>query len=101
MHRIVAVVCRAALVGSLCAAGLAAVVPAAAQSPAAGRTYRIGFSQLVDHPALNATRQGFIDGLKSAGFEIGKNLVFEYQNAQGDVGTARNIAEKFLASGVD
>ena len=65
------------------------------------RTYRIGFSQLVDHPALNATRQGFIDGLKAEGFEVGKNLVFDYQNAQGDVGTARNIAEKFLADKVD
>jgi putative tryptophan/tyrosine transport system substrate-binding protein len=75
-------------------------LPAYAQ-PQAGRTYRIGFSQLVDHPALNATRQGFIDGLKAEGFEVGKNLVFDYQNAQGDVGTARAIAEKFLADGVD
>ena len=69
--------------------------------PQPGRTYKVGFSQLVDHPALNATRQGFIDGLKAEGFEIGKNLNFDYQNAQGDVGTARSIAEKFLADGVD
>src|SRR5215470_9749341 len=69
--------------------------------PQPGRTYRIGFSQIVDHPALNATRQGFIDGLKAEGFEIGRNLVLDYQNAQGDVGTARNIAQKFLADGVD
>jgi putative ABC transport system substrate-binding protein len=72
-----------------------------AQAPQAGKTYRIGFSQIVDHPALNATRQGFIDGLKAAGFESGKNLVLDYQNAQGDVGTARNIAEKFLNDKVD
>ncbi len=70
-------------------------------APTPGRTYRIGFSQIVDHPALNETRRGFIDGLKAAGFEVGKNLVFDYQNAQGDVGTARNIAEKFLADRVD
>lgn len=69
--------------------------------PQPGHTYKVGFSQLVDHPALNATRQGFIDGLKAEGFEIGKNLNFDYQNAQGDVGTARSIAEKFLADGVD
>jgi putative ABC transport system substrate-binding protein len=100
MGRIVAVLRHAVLVASFCGVGHAAG-PAAAQSPEPGRTYRIGFSQLVDHPALNATRQGFIDGLKSAGFEIGKNLVLDYQNAQGDVGTARNIAEKFLAGGVD
>ena len=70
-------------------------------APVPGKTYRIGFSQIVDHPALNATRQGFLDGLKAAGFVEGKNLVFTYQNAQGDVGNARNIATKFIADGVD
>jgi putative ABC transport system substrate-binding protein len=81
---------------------VATAVPSlAADGPQAGRAYRIGFSQIVDHPALNATRQGFIDALKAAGFEAGKNLTFEYQNAQGDVGTARNIAEKFIADKVD
>ena len=72
---------------------------AAAQQP--DRVYRIGYTQIVDHPALNATRQGFLDGLKAAGFVEGKNLTFEYQNAQGDVGNARNIVDKFLADKVD
>ena len=84
------------------ALGLLSATPAPAQNaPQPGKTYRIGFSQLVDHPALNATRQGFIDGLKASGFEVGKNLVFDYQNAQGDAANARNIAEKFLADKVD
>ena len=85
----------------LLAAALLFAAPAWAQAPIPGKTYTIGFSQIVDHPALNATRQGFLDGLKEAGFVEGKNLRFEYQNAQGDVGNARNIAEKFLADGVD
>jgi putative ABC transport system substrate-binding protein len=72
---------------------------ATAQQP--GRVYRVGYTQIVDHPALNATRRGFLDGLKAAGFVEGKNLVFEYQNAQGDVGNARNIVDKFLADKVD
>src|SRR6476646_10667421 len=87
---------------ALVAAGLTlTTLQVASPQPQPGRTYKVGFSQLVDHPALNATRQGFIDGLKADGFEIGKNLNFDYQNAQGDVGTARSIAEKFLADGVD
>src|ERR671922_2139286 len=91
---------RRSIALALVAAGLAlATVHVARAQPQPGRTYRVGFSQLVDHPALNATRQGFIDGLKAEGFEIGKNLTFDYQNAQGDVGTARSIAEKFLADG--
>jgi putative ABC transport system substrate-binding protein len=77
--------------------------PAQAQqaAPQPGRTYHVGYSQIVDHPALNATRKGFEDGLKAAGFIEGKNLTFDYLNAQGDVANARNIAEKFLADKVD
>jgi putative ABC transport system substrate-binding protein len=87
---------------ALVAAGLTIATPRfICAQPQSGRTYKVGFSQLVDHPALNATRQGFIDGLKAEGFDIGKNLNFDYQNAQGDVGTARSIAEKFLADGLD
>jgi len=83
---------------------MALAAPAAfgqSTSPQPGRVYKVGFSQIVDHPALNETRRGFVDGLKQAGLEEGKNLVFLYQNAQGDVGNARNIAEKFVADGVD
>jgi putative tryptophan/tyrosine transport system substrate-binding protein len=89
----------AAMVRLLAVAFLMASCAVHAQT--AGRTYRIGFAQIVDHPALNATRQGFIDGLKASGFEVGRNLVFDYQNAQGDPGTARNIIEKFVADKAD
>src|SRR5437879_674708 len=94
---------RSGRVGAL--GGLALVASATAQTsppgggrtPQPGRVYRVGYSQIVDHPALNETRRGFLDGLKQAGFVEGQNLAFQYQNAQGDVGNARNIAEKFLA----
>jgi putative tryptophan/tyrosine transport system substrate-binding protein len=93
--------CRPTARAALAAGLMLAMLHAVCAQPQAGRTYRVGFAQIVDHPALNATRQGFIDGLKAEGFEVGKNLVLDYQNAQGDVGTARNIAQKFLADGVD
>ena len=91
------------------AAALTALLPAVAvlaqsatgRTPQPGRVYKVAYSQIVDHPALNETRRGFLDGLKQAGFVEGQNLTFLYQNAQGDVGNARNIAEKFLADGVD
>ncbi len=86
-----------ALAGTL--AGALAQAPRT--SPEPGRTYRIGYSQIVDHPALNETRRGFLDALRQAGFVQGQNLVFDYQNAQGDVGNARTIAEKFIADRVD
>lgn len=87
----------AAAIAVCCLAGAAA----AQTGPVPGKVYKVGYSQIVDHPALNAIRQGFVDALKAAGFVEGKNLVFEYQNAQGSPNNARNIAEKFVADGVD
>ncbi len=89
----------AAAIALCCLAGAAAAQTSS--GPVPGKTYKVGYSQIVDHPALNAIRQGFQDALKAAGFVEGQNLVFEYQNAQGSPNNARNIAEKFVADGVD
>src|SRR5262249_20700471 len=86
---------------ALLAGGAAPALAQQATEPQPGRMYHVGFSQIVDHPALNETRRGLIDGLAKAGFIQGKNLSFEIQIAQGDVANARNIAEKFLADKVD
>ena len=84
-----------------CGAGAPLSAPALPGHSSRIASITSAYSQIVDHPALNATRQGFLDALKAAGFVEGKNLTFEYQNAQGDVGNARNIADKFLADKVD
>lgn len=89
------------LVAAIAISCIFAGAAAAQTGPAPGKTYKVGYSQIVDHPALNATRHGFEDALKDAGFVQGKNLVFEYQNAQGNPNNVRNIAEKFAADGVD
>ena len=39
--------------------------------------------------------------MRAAGFEEGKNLTLDYQNAQGNPGAAHNIIEKFIADKVD
>lgn len=57
----------------------------------------IGISQLAEHPALDAARRGFEDGLKELGIEAD----IEYQNAQGDIPTSLSIAQKFVKDGVD
>ena len=57
---------------------------------------KVGISQLVEHPALDLAKEGFIEGLKEEGFEEGKNLKLDIQNAQGDVPTAQTIANKFV-----
>lgn len=61
----------------------------------------IGISQIVEHPALDSARKGFIDALKSKGFEDGKNIKIDFQNAQGDMPTAQTIAKNFASQKVD
>jgi putative ABC transport system substrate-binding protein len=65
-----------------------------------GKVFKIGISQLAEHPALDSAREGFIEALKEAGYEDGKNIKIEYQNAQGDVNNAQTIARKFTDENV-
>lgn len=53
------------------------------------KTFKIGISQLADHPALDDARRGFEDGLK----ELGVNAEVDYQNAQGDIPTSLKTKE--------
>ena len=62
---------------------------------------KIGINQIVEHPALDASRKGFIEALKSKGFEEGKNLEIDFQNAQGEPATSQTIAQGFVSKKVD
>lgn len=65
------------------------------------KTINIGIIQLVEHPSLDGAREGFIEALKDAGYEEGKNLKITYQNAQGDVNNNITIAQNFVSDKVD
>lgn len=58
-------------------------------------TLKIGTIQIVEHPALDAARQGFVDVLNENGYVEGEDVVYDYQNAQGDMSIANTIAQKF------
>jgi len=70
-------------------------------TPSSGKTYTVGVVQIISHVALDAARQGFVDGLKEEGFEEGKNLTLSLRNAEGSQDTARQIADKFVSDRVD
>src|SRR5690606_7491080 len=56
---------------------------------------------IVEHPALDAVRDGVKDALAKAGYEEGRNLKWQYQSAQGNTGTAAQIARKFVGDRPD
>lgn len=62
---------------------------------------KIGILQLVEHSALDQANKGFVDGLKEAGYEDGKNITIDYQNAQGEQANCVTISQKFINDKVD
>ncbi|TMS57010.1 ABC transporter substrate-binding protein [Imbroritus primus] len=85
-------------IGALCAAAAAATLFAA---PATAADKAVAITAIVEHPALDAVRDGVKEELKAQGFEAGKNLKWEYQSAQGNPGTAAQIARKFVGDKPD
>lgn len=61
----------------------------------------VAITQIVEHPALDATRDGVKAELAAAGFTEGKNLKLEWQSAQGSPTTATQIANKFVGDKPD
>lgn len=58
---------------------------------------KVSVSQVVDHPDLNATRLGLLEGLRAKGYEPGKNLEFSYEMASGNPVQAAKIARELVS----
>jgi len=69
--------------------------------PSEPEVYKIGITQIVTHPALDANRQGFIDQLAEEGFVEGVNVEYDFSNPEGDMTVAASIAQKFVMDKVD
>jgi len=65
------------------------------------KVYNIGVTQILTHPDLDATRQGFIDQMADEGFIEGVNVNYDFRNPEGDLTEAERIAEAFVSEKVD
>lgn len=72
------------------------IISCAGKKAESEKLIKIGIVQLVEHVALDASYQGFIDGLKAAGYEDGKNIKVDFQNAQGEQANCNTIAQKLI-----
>ncbi|WP_137133824.1 ABC transporter substrate-binding protein [Rhizobium sp. FKY42] len=64
--------------------------------PAHAENVTVAVTAIVEHPALDAARDGVKQALAEAGYKEGENLKFVYQSAQGNPGTAAQIARQFV-----
>ena len=88
-------------IAALAIAALALAGTATFAKPKKQKVIKIGAIQLVEHPALDASYKGFVDGLKAAGYEDGKNIKLMYENAQGEQSNCVTIADKFISQRCD
>ncbi|WOC16086.1 ABC transporter substrate-binding protein [Pseudochrobactrum sp. MP213Fo] len=70
-------------------------------APASAKDVSVAVTAIVEHPALDAARDGVKDALAAAGYKEGENLKFIYQSAQGNPATAAQIARQFIGDAPD
>ncbi len=91
MRRLTALIVIAALVLSLAACGNGG-------NQDEQKKYTVGVVQLIQHVALDAATQGFVDALTE---KLGDRVSITVQNGQGEPTTCATIANGFVASKVD
>lgn len=62
---------------------------------------KIGVTQIVEHPSLDAAFEGFKKALEDGGFTEGENVTYDVQIAQGDMNNNQTIANNFVSDQVD
>lgn len=81
--------------------GVAAAVMLAGISGAAAEPKSVAITAIVEHPALDAVRDGIKKGLADLGHAEGTDVTFTYETAQGNPATAAQIARQFVGDGAD
>ena len=91
MKKILALILALTMLFALAACGSSA-------APAAEKTFTVGVCQLVQHPALDAATQGFVDTLKA---KLGDKVTITVLNGAGDQASCATIASQFVSDEVD
>jgi putative ABC transport system substrate-binding protein len=72
-----------------------------AQEKKVKKVFRIGISQFASSQASDRDQKGFEKALAEAGFKEKVDVIYDRQNAQGDLANAQAIAQKFLNEKLD
>src|SRR5690606_21386607 len=79
---------------------VAAVVLASVTSPPV-HAQSVAVTSIVEHPALDAIKDGVKDALAEAGYTEDKGLEWQFQTAQGNTAIATQIARKYVGDKPD
>lgn len=71
------------------------------QSQIAEGAVKIGVTQITSHPVFDEINKGIVKAFEDAGYKEGIDVVFDFQNAQGDQTVNVSIAQKFASSDYD
>lgn len=80
-------------------AGAAAVMGVLAAAPAQAQS--VAVTSIVEHPALDAVKEGVHQALTAAGYTEAKGLKWQFQTAQGNNAIAAQIARKYVGDKPD
>lgn len=80
-----------------CGSGSSSGSTSTSSASASAKVYHIGVTQIVTHPALDGAIAGFKQALAAKGIKA----TYDMQNAQGDISTAAQIAQKFAGENLD
>lgn len=75
---------------------LAACGKTASSGASSNEMKKVGVLQVVQHESLDAAYKGFKEGLKEGGYTEGKNITFDYQNAQNNQDNLKSMSEKLV-----
>ena len=86
---------------ALALAGPARAEEAAPAEQPAPAPVTVAATAIVEHPALDAVREGLKEALAEAGYVEGENLTFLFESAQGSPATAAQIARRQVGAAPD
>lgn len=65
------------------------------------KVFKVGIVQPISHPGIDVVRDGIVAGFESSGYKNGKNIIFDFQNANGDANVGQSIAQKYANGDYD
>ncbi|HEX3016727.1 MAG TPA: ABC transporter substrate-binding protein [Caproicibacter sp.] len=103
MKKLIAVGMAAAMISTAagCSSSGSSSAAASGSSNSSDKKVTVGVIQYATHPSLNNCYTGFKEGLKEAGYEEGKNLTVDFQNAQADNSNSDLMAKNMVSKKYD